>query len=189
MLVLADLWLPIVVAAVFVFVASSVVHMVLPIHKNDFAPLPDETKVLEALRPFALKPGGYRFPACTSMKDMQSPEMLEKLRRGPVGMITVFPNGPMAMGKALGQWFVFCLVVATFAAYLGGFSLPRGAEFMTVFRVTTTVAFVGFALSSVTDSIWKGVSWGVTAKFVLDGAIYALAAGAAFGWLWPDAAA
>lgn len=187
--VLADLWLPIVVAAVFVFVASSVVHMVLQSHKTDFDPLPDEAKALDALRAIGLKPGSYRFPACTSMKEMQAPEMLEKLNRGPVGMMTVFPNGPMAMGKALGQWFVYCLIVAAFAAYIGGFSLPRGAEFMAVFRVTTTVAFVGFALSSITNSIWHGVSWGVTAKFVFDGALYALATGAAFGWLWPGAAA
>lgn len=186
---LAELWLPIVVAAVFVFVVSSVVHMALQIHKHDFATLPDEAKSLDALRSLGLKPGSYRFPACNSMKEMQSPEMAEKLRRGPVGMLTVFPNGPMAMGKALGQWFVFCIVVAVLVAYVAGISLPRGAEFMAVFRVTTTVAFLGFAFSSVTDSIWKALSWAVTAKFVFDGVLYALATGVAFAWLWPGAAA
>ena len=186
---LADLWLPILVAAVLVFVVSSLVHMVLQIHKNDFDPLPNEAKVTEALRAAGLQPGSYRFPECKSMKEMNAPEMQEKLRRGPVGMLTVFPNGPMAMGKALGQWFVFCIVVGVFVAYLAGLSVPRGADFMAVFRVTTTVAFIGFSLSSVCDSIWKGVSWGVTAKFVFDGILYAVSTGVAFAWLWPGAAA
>ena len=31
------LWLPILVAAVIVFVASSILHMVLPYHRSDYA--------------------------------------------------------------------------------------------------------------------------------------------------------
>ena len=56
---------------------------------------------------------------------------------------------------------------------------------MTVFRLTGTAAFLGYALTNVTNSIWKGVSWGVTAKFLFDGLVYALVTAATFGWLWP----
>ena len=46
-------------------------------------------------------------------------------------------------------------------------------------------AILGYAFSSVDESIWKGLSWNVTAKFVFDGVLYGLATGAAFAWLWP----
>ena len=57
MVPLADLWLPIVLSAVFVFVASSVIHMALQIHKKDFQKLPNEDQVLAAMRGAGLKPG------------------------------------------------------------------------------------------------------------------------------------
>ena len=43
---LADLWLPILVAAVLVFVVSSVIHMVLQYHKPDYRKLAKEEEVL-----------------------------------------------------------------------------------------------------------------------------------------------
>ena len=53
---LADLWLPILLSAVFVFVASSVLHMVLPIHKGDYKKPPGEDAVLESMRDRASRP-------------------------------------------------------------------------------------------------------------------------------------
>src|SRR5262245_45540821 len=103
MVTLAQLWLPILVSAVVVFLASSVVHMVLPHHKKDYGGLPNEDKVLEALRAQGVSPGNYMFPKCGSMKDMQAPEMQEKLRRGPVGTMVVLPG--VNIGKNLMQWF------------------------------------------------------------------------------------
>ena len=50
MVSLAALWLPIVVSAVIVFLASWIVHMFLPYHHSDFAKLPQEDAVLDALR-------------------------------------------------------------------------------------------------------------------------------------------
>jgi hypothetical protein len=188
MTAVADLWLPILLAAVFVFVVSSLVHMVLQYHKNDYVMLPSEDKVLDAMRAAGVQPGSYRFPCANSMKEMCTPEMTAKMVRGPVGSMTVIPSGPMSMGKALFQWFVLCIVICFFTAYIGGLSLGHGAAFMQVFRVTTTVAFLGFGFNSACDSIWKGVSWGITAKFILDGILYSLAAGATFAWLWPELA-
>lgn len=181
---LVSLWLPILLSAVFVFVASSVIHMALPIHKNDYGPMPQEDRVLAAMQG-AVTPGQYRFPYAGSMKEYGTPEMQEKFRRGPVGTIVVVPG--IQMGKALGQWFVFTLVIGVFVAYLTGLALPAGAEGARVFRVAGTVAVLGHAFSNVNDSIWKGVSWGTTLKFVFDGVIYGLVTGATFAWLWPAA--
>jgi hypothetical protein len=182
---LVSLWLPILLAAVFVFVASSVIHMCLPIHKGDFRKMPNEDKVLEALRAHGVGAGSYMFPCGESMKDMCTPEMQEKMKRGPVGNMTVLPPGSFSMGKSLAQWFVWCIVVGVFVAYIGGLALPAGAGFMTVFRLTGAVAVLAYAFSNVCDSIWKGVAWGITAKFVFDGIVYGLVTAATFGWLWP----
>ena len=187
MVALTALWLPIVVAAVFVFLASSVIHMALPIHKNDYTKLDAEPEVMAAMREHGVKPGAYFFPCAQTMAEMTSPEMIEKLNKGPVGFMTVLPNGPMNMGKSLGQWFAFSLVISIFAAYVGTFTLEAGADYMAVFRVTGTVAFLGYGVSNVTDSIWKGVRWSVTAKFLFDGLIYGLVTAGTFGWLWPSA--
>jgi len=76
------LWLPIVLSAVIVFVASSIMHMVLPYHKSDYQKLPDEDKVMPVLRSAGLKRGLYVFPF-TTHKDMKSPAMIEKYNQGP----------------------------------------------------------------------------------------------------------
>jgi len=180
---LADLWLPIVLSAVFVFLVSSVLHMLVPLHKSDFEPLPNESEVLAAMREHGVGPGDYMFPHCDDMKALGSPEMLAKFEQGPVGNMTVLPPGPPAMGKALGQWFVYCLVISVFVAYVASFAVGAGADYMEVFRLTGTVAFLGYGVGAATNSIWKGVKWSSTWKFVFDGLLYALATAGTFGWL------
>lgn len=185
MTTLALLWLPILLSAVFVFVASSVIHMALPIHKGDYRKLPDEAAALDALRRTAVAPGQYMFPCPTSMKDMGSPEMQAKYKQGPVGTLIVRRSGGVGMGTALAQWFAFCVVVSVFTAYLTG--LARAPGEAGVFRVAAAVATLGYAFSEVTHSIWKGIAWSTTAKFAFDGVVYALVTGATFAWLWPAA--
>jgi hypothetical protein len=185
MVPLSALWLPIVLSAVIVFVASSIIHMVLPIHKSDYRKLPDEEKVLDTLRAVGITPGRtYHFPHCTH-QDMKSPEMTEKFRRGPIGLMNVMSSGPPAMGKFLGLWFVYCIVIAFFVAYLTGHVLPPGTPYLEVFRVVGTAAFLGYGLGHLQDSIWKAQTWGVTIKHVIDGLIFGLLTAGTFGWLWP----
>lgn len=182
------LWLPVLLSAVFVFVASSVIHMALPWHRGDYRHLPDEPSLLESLRRHGLTPGQYMFPSCKSMKDMGSPEMLKKFQQGPVGLLVVRKSGMPNMGTALGAWFVFCIVVSVFVGYLTGLATAPGAAGMKVFRIAGTVGVLGYAFSSVTDSIWKSISWGTTCRFVVDGIVYGLVTAATFAWLWPAAA-
>lgn len=179
------LWLPILLSAVIVFVASSIIHMVLPVHKSDYRKLPDEATVLDSLRGTGVTPGReYRFPYCTQ-KEMKSSENLEKLKRGPVGLLVIMPSGVPNMGKFLGQWFVYCVVVSILAAYLTGRTRTPGAEYLEVFRVAGATAFIGYSLAQAQNSIWRGVTWSVTLKHMLDGLIYGLLTAGMFGWLWP----
>lgn len=187
MVALLDLWLPVLLSAVLVFVASSILHMVLPLHRKDYGKLPAEAEVTAHLRAQGIGPGEYMFPHAGSMKEMGSPEMIEKMERGPVGLLTVLPSGPPAIGKNLVQWFLYSLVISVFVGYVASLAFGPGAEYMAVFRQTGTVAVLGYALASVPNSIWKGVRWSVTAKFVLDGVVYALLTAGAFASLWPAA--
>lgn len=186
MTTLAALWLPILLSAVFVFIVSSILHMVIPVHKGDYRKLPDEENARAALRNCNIPPGQYMFPNAESMKDCGSPEMIAKFKEGPVGMIIMRANGMPNMGSALCMWFVYCIVIGIFVAYLTGLAVAPGGE--NVFRISATIAMLGHAFSSVNDSIWKDVSWRVTGKFLFDGILYALATGATFAWLWPAAA-
>ena len=184
MATLVALWLPILLSAVVVFVASSILHMVLPYHKNDYAKLPDEEKVTAVLRGANLKRGLYIFPYCTH-QEMNKPEMVERYKQGPVGHMTVFTPGKINMGKYLGQWFAYCLIVAFFAAYIAAHTLPAGAHYLVVFRVVGATMFMAFGIGPLANGIWKGQPWGVVIKEAIDGLIYALLIGGTFGWLWP----
>lgn len=185
MVSLAHLWLPIIVAAVFVFVASSLIHMVLKWHNSDYHALPHEEEVRTALRKDAPAPGQYVIPHCGDMKEMGKPEVQQKYKDGPVAFILVSPNGVPNMGKALGQWFVYALAVAFMAAYVASRTLAPGTHYLQVFRVVATVSFLTYVGGSIQMGIWMGKPWRSVAKDVLDGFIYGLVSGGAFGWLWP----
>lgn len=185
MIGLTALWLPVLLSAVVVFIASSVIHMGPFWHRNDYPALPDQDRMQQALRAFSLPPGDYLLPRASGMKEMQTPEFMKKMTAGPVLAVTVMPNGPIAMGRSLALWFVYCLVVGVFAAYVAGRTLPAGAEYLRVFQVAGTTAFVGYALALWQMSIWYWRAWSSSIKATLDGLIYALLTGGCFGWLWP----
>jgi hypothetical protein len=185
MVTISALWLPILVSTVLVFVASSLVWMVLPHHRSDVKGLPDEAGVMEAIGKQPPPPGLYNFPHAPDMKAMGTPEFVEKLKKGPVGMITMFATGPINMGKSLGQWAVYVLVVSILVAYVTGRTLGPGAHYLGVFRVAGTVAAMAYASAIVPNAIWWGRPWGVTWKEVIDGVAYGLLTAGAFGWLWP----
>ena len=185
MVSILSLWLPILLSAVFVFIASSIVHMVLTYHRTDLGQVPDEAKVMDALRPFNIPPGDYVMPFAADNNEMGTPEFVEKTRQGPVGFLTVLPNGPMTIGKSLGMWFGYSLVVGAIAGYTAGLTLGPDADYRVVFRIVSTVAFCGYSLAILQSTIWWYRSWGYTLRTMFDGLIYALLTGGTFGWLWP----
>ncbi len=184
MVPLSALWLAILLSAVIVFIASSILHMLFTYHQSDCHRLPEEDKLLATLRAAGLKQGLYVFPYCKP-KEMKSPAIIEKFNQGPAGMLTVFPIGPPVMPKFLGQWFVYCLLISFFTAYLTGHTVASGVHYLVVFRVVGTAAFMAYGLGPIVNSIWRGQPWTVTIKEVIDGLIYSLLTAGTFGWLWP----
>jgi hypothetical protein len=182
---LTQLWLPILLSAVFVFIVSSIIHMVLQTHNSDVKKMNGEDAVLEAMRTNGVAPGSYMFPHAGTPKEMGTPEMVAKFEKGPVGWLTVLPAGGFTMGKSLAWWFVHSLIIGMLAAYVGWNGLGADAHYLNVFRVVGTAAILGYAIGHLHDSIWKGQPWGTTMKFVLDGVVYGLVTAGTFGWLWP----
>lgn len=185
MVEMQTLWLPIFVSAVIVFGASSFIHMVLPWHKNDYPEVPDEAKLRDAMRPLALPPGDYLVPRPSSSEQMRSPAFAEKMREGPVLMLTVWPNGPMALGRSLTLWFIYSIVIGIFAAYVASRALPSGAHYLRVFQLTGVTAFIAYSAALWQMSIWYRRGWTITVKATVDGLFYALLTAGTFGWLWP----
>ena len=185
MVSVTTLWFPILLSAVITFVVSSIIHMLLTYHRNDFIKLPKEDEVMDALRNFDIPPGDYVIPCAGSPKEMGTPEFIEKTTKGPVAFMTVMPSGPPAMGKSLVLWFVYSIVVGIFAAYITGRALGPGAHYLDVFRFAGCTAFIGYTLALWQNTIWYKHCWCVTLKSTFDGLIYALMTAGTFGWLWP----
>ncbi len=97
MVALSALWLPILLAAVIVFVASSIIHMILPYHKINYPPLPDEAKTPQE---------GWR--------ENKGPEIFGMIT-GHFGRTLMWPTGPsvnlafpcgvfISFGVQYGKW-------------------------------------------------------------------------------------
>ena len=184
MVTLGMLWLPILVAVVLVFVASNLVWMVLPHHKKDTRRLPDEAAALQVLGKQGLTPGLYRFP-WAEMSEMKKPEVAEKFARGPVGLLTVTPSGPFNMGKSMGAWVTYIVVITVAVAIIAERMLGTGAPYISVFRRVGAVAILAYSAGNLPNSIWWGKPWRNTCLEALDGALYGLLTAGSFGWLWP----
>jgi hypothetical protein len=186
MVPLLSLWLPVLVSAVLIFIASSIIHMVLPYHRSDYRRLPSETDVMEALRKFAIPPGDYLVPHPGGPEGMKSPAFKEKILRGPVIAMTVMKNGEWNMGTQLIQWFIYCIAVSFVAAYVTSRAVGPGTEYLVVFRFAGCTAFVAYGLALWQNTIWYKRAWTTTLKSNIDALIYGLLTGGAFGWLWPQ---
>ena len=185
MVTLMQLWLPILVSAVFVFIASSLIHMVLPYHKSDYKRFKDEDGVMETLRKMGDPGGDYLFPCPVNREQMKEPAFQEKWKKGPVGFVTLIDPGQQSMAGNLIKWFVYCLVVGVFAGYVAGRALPAGSHYLKVFRFAGVTAFSGYCLALWQNTIWYKRAWTTTFKSTVDGLIYAGLTAGTFGWLWP----
>lgn len=184
MVPIASLWLPILLSAVVIFFVSFLIHSILPYHRTDYVKVPNEDAAMDALR--GTPAGDYMIPHSRGRADMKDPAFLEKMNRGPIALITVLPSPPASIAKNLVRWFVYSLVVATFAAYIAGRTLGPGAEYRQVFRFVGTTTFIGYGLALAQGSIWFGRKWSTTLKSMMDALIYGLLTAGIFGWLWPD---
>jgi hypothetical protein len=183
MVSIASLWLPILLSGVIVFIASSLLHMLLNYHRADYAKLPNEDAVLAAV---SSVPGGdYMAPYSEGRDSMKDPAFREKVSKGMI-VLTVMRSGMMdSFKRALMWWFMYSLVVSVFAAYITGRALGPGATYGQVFRFVATTAFIGYSLALWQRTIWFGMKVGTAIRGSIDGLIYGMLSAGVFGWLWP----
>jgi hypothetical protein len=183
---LLALWLPILLSAVVVFVISSLVHMVFKWHAPDYRGFSNEEAVRAAIRAGHPTRGLHVVPYCGDMKEMGSEAMLQKYREGPIAYITIASSGVPNMGKSLGLWFLFCLVIAAAGALLATQLLGLDpAQARAAAKLVGAVSFIAHGSGTITESIWMARPWGSSAKHLLDAALYAIGSAFVFYWLWP----
>jgi hypothetical protein len=185
MVPIPSLWLPIILSAVVVFIVSAIIHMVLPYHRNDFKKVAQDDSFLDAVRKLDLPPGDYMVPCGGGPEAMKDPAFIEKMKKGPLVIMTLVKGKAPSMGKELFQWFLFTVAVGIIAAYITGHALGVGATYRQVFRFAGCVSFVAYGFAQVPDSIWYKRSWATTWKSMFDALVYGFFTAGVFGWLWP----
>ena len=181
---LTELWLPILLSAVVVFVASNIMNVELPHHRTDYTPLPDEDAIRAAIQAQNLDPAQYALPFAQSKEDWNSAEVKEKFETGPVGFLTIGASGT-SMSRQLVGHGIYVLGISLMVAYVASAALGAGdQEYLKVFQVTGAVATLAYGGAMFTNSIWFHVPWGNTVRHVLDGLLYGLLTAGFFGWLW-----
>jgi hypothetical protein len=179
---LSMLWLPILVSAVIVFIASNILWMGLPFwHRGDYKKVPDEQKAIDALA--GALSGQYMLPHVNWGK--LPPDERKRLENGPGALIVLRNPMHFSLGPALILYFLYNVVIAVFVGYLTARAAGVGAPYPLVFRIAGTAGILGYAFITVTDSIWYGKPWSITVKHIIDGVIYGLLMAGTFGWLWP----
>lgn len=185
---LISLWLPILVSAVVVFLASSVIWMALPIHKKDYKRLGSaEGAIMSAVREARLAAGMYMFPGCDPKTFKDDPAAQQKFKEGPWGVVMIMASS-CSIGRSLSLWMLNLVLTSIFIAYIAGVALPPGASYLKVFQIVGATAFLAHGGGVLCDSIWKGRPWSLLPGALFDAIVYALLTAGVFGWLWPKAA-
>jgi hypothetical protein len=184
MIAIASLWLAILISSVVVWIAAMLVWTVLPHHQSDYRGFPDEDAVRKALGQ-GLSPGQYSIPHIPSRKDADKSEVRQKFNDGPIGFMTVLPRGFPSIVRGMTLSFVFYLLVGGTVAYVCTRTIPAGADFLRVFQISGTVAWLAYGTAVVPDAIWFGRPWSAIGKQLLDAFIFGVLTGAVFAWLWP----
>jgi hypothetical protein len=185
MISLFAFWLPILISAAAVFILSSIIHMAFPWHKSDYQKVPNEEKVMDALRAFALPPGDYMMPQANDMRDMRSPEFQAKMKKGPMMIATIRPGGQTGMGMNLLVWFLYSIVIGIFAAYVASRAIQGAALPLQIFRFVGVTTFLSYSCGLWQMTIWYSRSWVTTLKSTVDAFLYACTTACIFVWLWP----
>jgi len=181
---LVDLWLPIVVSTVVVFVASSIVWMAMPHHKADMKAIKDEGPINRALGEMKLAPGGYYIPNCGDKEKMKSGEFKDRWKNGPWAFL-VIPAGAPSFPLNLAVTFIEFLVVSVVIAYIASVTTPADAEYLSVFRVVGAAGVLAYVLGTIHHEFFQMKTVRHVVFCAFDGVVYALLTAGIFAWLWP----
>lgn len=180
------LWLPILIAAILVWVVSALFWTVSPHRKQDFKGVTDEDTLRDALRAQNLAPGQYMVPFAAGAA-AREPDHQRKVAEGPVALLNVAkPGFGTSMATPMMLTLVYYIVVGIVVAYITGRTMAPGEEYFAVFRVAGTAAWLAYGFGGIPDSIWFARPWSSTIKTVVEALIYGLLTAGAFAGFWPE---
>ena len=182
---LMNLWLPILVATIAVWMASAVFWMVLPHHVKDMRKLSDEDGLIDALKGLGVGPGSYSFPFCADKASWKDEELMRKWTEGPSGFMTIMR--PQSMARNMVCTIVVNLFVSIFVAYLTSQARVPGADFASVFQVAATAGVMAYLFGWMGSAIWFQLSKNAWISNAIDSVAYGLIMGLVFALLWPGA--
>jgi len=180
---LIDLWLPILLSAVAVWVASALAWMVLPHHHKDMGPLPDEDAFIASLKAQGVKPGSYSFPHCADHASRKDPELMRKWKEGPAGFMTIL--GQVNMGRNMVLSLLVYLVISVFVGYVSSQARAPGEGFADVLQITATTGIMAYLFGWMGGAIWFGMPKNAWISNTIDSVAYGLITGLIFAALWP----
>ena len=160
---------------------SSAIWVVFKWHNSDYTRIDREEDARAALK--GSKPGFYLLPFCVDFSEMAKPDMQQKFSDGPIAYITVAPNGMPSMGPKMLSMIAYFLLVSVLCAYMVTRTMAPDADYLSVFRIAGTVAFIANGFAVIPESIWFSRPWSMTVKNIFDALIYGLLTGGVFGWL------
>ena len=199
MVPLVELWLPILLSTVFVFIASTLAWTVLPHHKKDtrgLRALEDEAiSLTQKARDLGMGPGKYIFPnvyepppSAGEGKAAVDAQMKKMNETGCVGTLTIFP-GPPNMARNMLLTLAAFAVMALFVAYIAGNGLGRGERYLDVYQLVGAAAFAAHCFGGWANGIWFGKPTRAFITEGIDAFVYANITAGTFAWLWPQVVA
>lgn len=186
---IAQLWLPILVSGVGMWVLSFMGWMIIGHHKKDRDGLPAGTEqaFMDTITRLNIRPGNYGFPDFNQHDHLPRKERMERLKAlydtHPQGLLRVW--APTNMGLNMALTFAFYLLTSTVIAYLGWAALPKGAAFAKVMQVLGTAGVLAYCFASFPNDLWFQKKRRAIATEWIDGIVFGLVTGAIFAWLWP----
>jgi hypothetical protein len=197
---LVHLWLPIIVSAAAVWVASFLAWMVVGHHKRDWKGIPGagEQEFIDFIKRLGIPPGSYGFPEfrrCDGLSKEQKKAKWDEMQKSPMGLLRVW--GPISMGKNMALTFLVYLAVSVLVGYLGWSALPHAGmsageltasarpAFARVMQVLGTAGVLAYCFAGLPNDIWFQRSGREVLTSLIDGVVFGLITGAVFGWLWP----
>ena len=136
---ITSLLIPIVVCAVAVFIVSMIIHMVMPWHKSDYGNVPNDDAAIAAIQSLKLAPDDYAVPNPRLPGGGKNPNFIANFERGPSFHMTVMNPGKMNMGKYLGTWFLFTLLISAIAGWVTGSIVAPGGNTHAVFHFSAII--------------------------------------------------
>ena len=180
-----SLLLPIVLASVAVFILSTIIHMAMPWHKSDYGNVPNDDAAIAAIQSLNLAPGDYAVPNPRLPGGGKNPNFIAHFERGPAFHMTVIPPGGMHMGKYMGPWFGFMLLISAIAGWVTGSIVAPGGNPHAVFHFSAIITACSYGFGTWPLSVWYHRKWSTAFKETFDAILYGLATGAVFMWMWP----